>query len=232
MTLAAWFALLSIPVQAPPECAGARELTKGPFCYFATFVVHLEFVAGAFRQEDDSIAAVVRDPRSSADDILRTIFYWNLERRRVSLRTCAELSSFDVSTDSLAAEATEAVCAVLRGMVVHDSIGLANRILDLEQPDALSASSRAMRDAASRQKGESLNRSFVIASQFFTWLVVREDPATNRMGRLLLTVPQRAWLVARLRKIALPGQRAGVFGQSADMLAKWLDRADWKLLGQ
>ena len=48
---------LILAIQIPPECVGIRDLNPGPFCFFASFVDHLGYMANAYQQERDSVEA-------------------------------------------------------------------------------------------------------------------------------------------------------------------------------
>src|SRR5687768_17301833 len=104
---------LLLAIQIPAECATVRDLSPGPFCFFATFVDHLAFMANAYQQERDSVQAAGRSTDLEAG--IRTIAYWGMERRRVARRACAELSAFEVRDDSTAALIKKGFCAVVEG---------------------------------------------------------------------------------------------------------------------
>jgi hypothetical protein len=220
---------LFLAFQIPAECATVRDLKPGPFCFFASFVDHLAFMANAYQQERDSVKAAGQS--SDLEAGIRTIAYWNMERRRVARRACAELSAFEVGDDSTAALITEGFCTVVEGMARGDSIAFAIALANLQEPNRESVGDRATRAAAHRQRAEELNRSLLTVSLFFTHLIVRTDPTTGRIGILALRPNQRRWLRTHLDSIAPKGSDAGIFGQVANTLAEWLADPKWKLSG-
>ncbi len=220
---------LSMTMQLPDECIGVRTLQPSPFCFAAVFATNIESMAAAYRNEGDSVAAITS---GSLEDGVRTIVYWNLERKRVARRACADLASFQVRSDSTAALIVDTFCTVTRAMIATDSARVADMLADLRSPERRTAVDRATTQATRRQHAEEMNRTFAAASMMLSFLLVRTDPATGRTSLLALRQDQHRWLVARFRSAAPAGGDSGVFGQVGTALAEWLTEDNWKFLPQ
>ncbi len=214
-------------LQVPTKCALEKDATQGPFCFAATFTEGLHILAQGKRDSQDSIIAA--GTTFDLQRLLTVATYWRLERARLAREFCEDLGSFkwlptDTAGNALAGE----ICAPLDRMSRLDSLTLTGQIEDLENPQALSLSQRADRDARFTQQNEALSRLFVVSSLGVTFAITTTDPHDSSHTALDLTREQHRWLLASLRRGAVVGDKGGVFSQTAAQLLSWLQAPEWR----
>ena len=191
--------------QEPRDCRFVRDLNSGPFCFAAAFAVHLDRMAHAYRDQQDSMDAVVQKgaPDQLYRQMARTIAYWVLEKKRVSEDGCHRLREFDVGADTATAgELVAGLCALVRYSTTHDSIVTASALADLEAMERGSAPAKSLSDdattsAETQQRGERLSRLAGLTSILLTHLLVHRfhagcdatRPARSQRQGLQLLVP-------------------------------------------
>lgn len=245
MLFAAWiFGTMSgaAGLQEPERCALSREVGDAPYCLAAVYAGQLEWMARAYRAEQDSMqaAVVAGTPTRSYRPLARAIAYWNLERRRIARDGCRRLSEFDVGSDSTAASLLVAgYCAFVAVSTANDSMASAKVLRQLEATEAGRAppglASEATDEAEGQQRAEEINRAFLVLSAAWTHLLAEPDGEGGskreneaRPGsRLALTPTERRSLALLMRRVANI-ERGGMFAQSGRVLGDWLDDPKWR----
>lgn len=217
---------LTLVAQKPDNCLGATSTAGSPYCFASTLVDGLSFMARAYRQEQDSIAAAVAT--GNIETTIRTLVYWTLERKRVGRRACKELGAFNKHADSLAVMLPGAFCAVVERMIAGDSTSLANRLADLDAPSRRAVTATATRDALLRQSSEEESRDFFAITAGFTHVLLDGSPSGRQRNLLRVTSEERAALLVDLRRIQVESENGGVFAQAAQVLLEWLSNPGWK----